>query len=298
MKEKHLNILGLQGKASENEIKKAFRQKAREFHPDKNPSKGSQQRFILICEAYKALLDDDYENENKVSISSVPNFLKKYNKNLSPEEFEQRLQRARDYAKIKAFKEDNIRELSYHQIKNSYITKLHLYASILSFFVLTLITLDFLILTPSTTEGVLINKEIEGILYSSSIYDIEASLQYRQTHPNARYSDQYISIYTRIDDPNINKTWVNTKVNVYKSILLGDLLGYSSYRETPKEMAINYYGFHYIFWFYFFVFLMPFITFIIKGPNSFYIVLIYLSTYLSLVTSVFLFGNIFFYLRS
>jgi len=298
LKEKHLNILGLFTEATESEIKKAFRLKARELHPDKNPSKDAQERFIQICEAYKALLEDNYESENIVKETYSHNFAKKYNKDLSPEEFEKRLQRARDYAKIKAFKEDNIRELSYYQIKNSYITKLHLYASVLSFFVLTLITLDFLILTPSITEGVLINKDIQGILYSSSIYDIDASLEYRKAHPNTKFADQYISIYTRIDDPQINTTWVNTKVKVYTSALLGDILGYSSDRQTHKEMAINYYCFHYIFWFYFSIFLLPFFTFLIKGPNSYYIILIYLSTYLSLVTSVFLFGNIFFYLRS
>jgi hypothetical protein len=52
----YYNILGLQRGSSVEEIKKAYRKKAREFHPDINPSPSAKDMFILITEAYEFLL--------------------------------------------------------------------------------------------------------------------------------------------------------------------------------------------------------------------------------------------------
>ena len=52
----YYNILGLQKGCSRDEIKKAYRKKAREFHPDINPSTESKDMFIMVTEAYEFLL--------------------------------------------------------------------------------------------------------------------------------------------------------------------------------------------------------------------------------------------------
>jgi len=52
----YYSILGLQHGSSVDEIKKAYRKKAREFHPDINPSSSAKDMFILITEAYEFLL--------------------------------------------------------------------------------------------------------------------------------------------------------------------------------------------------------------------------------------------------
>jgi uncharacterized membrane protein len=52
----YYHILGLQRGSSVEEIKKAYRKKAREFHPDINPAPSAKDMFILITEAYEFLM--------------------------------------------------------------------------------------------------------------------------------------------------------------------------------------------------------------------------------------------------
>ncbi|MDR3365296.1 MAG: molecular chaperone DnaJ [Clostridiales Family XIII bacterium] len=53
-------VLGLKKGATEDEIKKAFRKKAMEFHPDKNPGdKAAEEKFKEVNEAYGILSDKE-----------------------------------------------------------------------------------------------------------------------------------------------------------------------------------------------------------------------------------------------
>jgi uncharacterized protein YhaN len=52
----YYQILGLTIGSSENEIKKAYRQKARLYHPDINPSPDAKDKFIMATEAYEFLI--------------------------------------------------------------------------------------------------------------------------------------------------------------------------------------------------------------------------------------------------
>ena len=53
----YYEILGLERDAKEEEIKEAYRQLAKEYHPDKNPDPDSHDKFIMIKEAYQELID-------------------------------------------------------------------------------------------------------------------------------------------------------------------------------------------------------------------------------------------------
>ena len=76
----YYKILGIEKNAEEDEIKKAYRKLAKQWHPDKNPdNKKAEDRFKQISEAYDVLSDvtkrkkfDDF-----INVRSTNYFLKK-----------------------------------------------------------------------------------------------------------------------------------------------------------------------------------------------------------------------------
>jgi molecular chaperone DnaJ len=60
----HYKVLGVERKASQDEIKKAYRKLARKYHPDKNPGDAkAEERFKQISQAHDILGDPDKRKE-------------------------------------------------------------------------------------------------------------------------------------------------------------------------------------------------------------------------------------------
>src|SRR2546423_12607964 len=60
MKRDYYEILGVNKNATADEIKKAYRKVAMQYHPDRNPGdKTSEERFKEAAEAYEVLSDTD-----------------------------------------------------------------------------------------------------------------------------------------------------------------------------------------------------------------------------------------------
>lgn len=52
-------VLGIKRNANSKEIKKAYRKKSLELHPDKNPEEGAAEKFAEVARAYEVLSDDE-----------------------------------------------------------------------------------------------------------------------------------------------------------------------------------------------------------------------------------------------
>ena len=55
----YYDLLGVDRGASEEEIKKAYRRAAMQYHPDRNPAPGAEAKFKEVTEAYEVLRDPD-----------------------------------------------------------------------------------------------------------------------------------------------------------------------------------------------------------------------------------------------
>ena len=55
----YYEILGVDKNATKDELKKAFRQKARQYHPDVNKAPDAADKFKEIGKAYETLSDDN-----------------------------------------------------------------------------------------------------------------------------------------------------------------------------------------------------------------------------------------------
>ena len=72
----HYSTLGLSSAATLADVKKAFRQKASFYHPDRNAAEDAAARFRAVQEAYDVLSDADkrqaYDDNRRRSLLDRP----------------------------------------------------------------------------------------------------------------------------------------------------------------------------------------------------------------------------------
>jgi len=68
------NILGISKTASHEDVRKAYKTKCLQFHPDKNKSINAQEEFLKVQEAYKILSDETkrQEYDNMIDVEHNP----------------------------------------------------------------------------------------------------------------------------------------------------------------------------------------------------------------------------------
>lgn len=82
MEKDYYNILEIQKGSSDEEIKKAYMRLAKAYHPDKNKSLGSEEKFKEIRKAYEVLSDpvkkEKYDSQRRRNDSIDVNFFKDF----------------------------------------------------------------------------------------------------------------------------------------------------------------------------------------------------------------------------
>jgi DnaJ-class molecular chaperone len=102
----YYDILQIRQDASNDEIKRSFRNLALKYHPDKNKSADSKEKFLRIVEAYEVLSDESSRKKYDLLFQSERNGenVSNYTINWTP---------SADYTKF----------YSYDEIKNWYVKK-------------------------------------------------------------------------------------------------------------------------------------------------------------------------------
>ncbi len=67
----YLELFNLNESSSLDDVKKRYRELAKEFHPDRNKDRNAHERFLLIKEAYEYLLSNQTQNLKSVYFENI-----------------------------------------------------------------------------------------------------------------------------------------------------------------------------------------------------------------------------------
>jgi len=139
-KQDALYILDLKNSSDKAILKRAFRKKALEYHPDKNNDNNSHEKFVSIVEAYEYLSNEGV-NTTKKKFSGP-----KFRSNFSKEE-------QYEYAKRKFEEtESKIYEYEYRTYRNGYKRKLSIVSAILGLLLSIILVADHFLPHKHTTH--------------------------------------------------------------------------------------------------------------------------------------------------
>ncbi len=133
----YYKTLGLSEGTDLDQVKKQYRKLAMKYHPDINPGKQAQTKFIEINDAYNAIIEHS-KNPRKVRKNTVKQDAH-YAKMDAQAIFEERLKKAREYARKN--KEEEKREL--RQFANSKLVKFTKKMAFFYAFLMVFILIDY-----------------------------------------------------------------------------------------------------------------------------------------------------------
>lgn len=191
IRKKYYAIFGLSENASKDEVRKAYRKLAMQYHPDKNSDPKAHQVFIDLAEAYEILINDKLPKEvNKQKARSE----KSFDERRKEAELRYKQQQERD-----KFEE----ELYFKNLTNGwkwkYFTRFAKFAALLSI----LLLFDFTL--PKHIENQTIESfspTYRGLLGGNVIcFQTDQKIEFFVKEPNA-------AIYTNYPQIKLFRTWI------------------------------------------------------------------------------------------
>ena len=271
MARNHYKTLGLSSNASKSQIKRAYRKLAMKYHPDKNNTPQAQIIFIEINEAYSYLSD---ENNQQVKKPLVTNSSRKKSK-ISQDDLNKRMEWARRYVEYKKIKEEKINEISYYKIQKSSLRWIIPTINGVSIIFAFLILLDFKILPTSSLN-------VSLITYYVDMDSKKLALKFIDDDDNKFQFGVSLEDIKQINIASIKK------YTCQKSMLFRQKTHMFLNVDNKDVIIFNHYCVYKIFYFYFIILLLPFITILSKGPNTVHILSSYVISTVSVIGMVFL----------
>lgn len=255
MKERCLALLNLPLNATKADIKKAYRKLAFEYHPDKNPSKDAQARFIEIKKAYEYLLDENAHPITKIFRQS----------NSSNQQTKKQTEKEKQEAwhksyRERVFKKQETKAQLFEKVKNSFIYKLSKISGILSGLITILIIVNYLFLNTYTVESkVLDYYQTEPQYNAFTSIDIDSKKEFYFTI-NTIGQFQLFEAISKGQIIYLNTTYL---LNDVKSIEYEALDG--------RRHIFNEYSMSNFFILYLLIFIPFLIILFLEGPNEKYL---------------------------
>ena len=271
MRKEYLKILGLNDGASDEQIKKAWKKKVLQFHPDKNPSDNAQNEFIKVCDAYQNLSSETFKNIDETIPPETNEFYKKYNENLTKEDIAKRRQKAREHNKYKEIYEEYILSISYNELRKSFLYKFSNIVAIFSLIIGSILLIDYAVLEPNVETAVTLNYyyDVDNIVYS--VYDLNYQI------PTKKREYELSAAYSYENYKSLN---LNSFIKVYKSRILNENISFSHEKDTFETSMMNRFSIYIAFWVFIVLFFLPILNFAIRGPNTLYLVIVHINAYL------------------
>ena len=271
MRKDYLKILGLNDDASDEQIKKAWKKKVLQFHPDKNPSDNAQNEFIKVCDAYQKLSDGTFEKIGEPIQPEANEFYKKYNQELTAKDVEKRRQKAREHSKYKEMYEEYILSISYKGLRKSFLYKFSNIVAVCSLIIGSILFLDYSVLEPKAETAVILNQyyNIDNVVYN--VYD----LNYQIPTEKREYE-----VSTAFSNDNFKGLKYNSFIKIYKSRILNQNISFSHADDTYQTSMLNRFSIYIAFRVFIVLFSLPILNFTIRGPNTLYLVVVHVNAYL------------------
>lgn len=277
MRHQYLKILDLDQSATKVDIKKAFREKAKSLHPDKNPSPNAQEEFIQLCEAYEALINDDFDEQKfqkdyPTSNSKRSYYSKKYNRFVSEEEYLAKMRVAKQHAEFKRVIEKNIHNIGYQQLINSLTYKVAVVMGIVTILIGTILTLDYLIL-----------EKNEKLYIVDSMADYGTEFEINVSNSNINEDPKKLDLYYSIHEFGAFVKFRHNELVVvnFTPLFHQPVSFYRKRIGAVKQVIKNESTFYIAFWPITVIFLLPILMFASRGKNSFFIIFTPVTIYLS-----------------